>query len=274
MQANTQPIFFLDIEDLHLEAVLDRGFWNAFSHAADLHAHTYYELMICPEGSMTLALADGTVLPMAADGFCLIPPRVYHRTLGDDATRKLAIRFFCTRNLCPGRVYGAFLSAMEANSQPVLELCQELQQPRLASDACVQNLLSLLLIELFRKLCAVNASAVPNPIPRQAADRRLFIEDYLNQNYTLPLTEDVLAEKVHLSKRQLNRVLQQLYGMSFRQLLIDIRLSRAAELLGNTDTPVNEVATLVGYSSTSGFYEAFCKRYGIAPGSYKRHRYE
>lgn len=285
--AAQQPVFFLDIEDMHLEVVLDNGFWSTFSRAADLHAHTYYELMLCPEGSIELALSDGTVIPMQAASFCLIPPRVYHRTLGDDASRKLAIRFFCTRNLRSGRIYGAFLAAMEENTAPVLDLgvqpalhaltrqlCEELQQPRLASDACVQNLLSLLLIELFRRLCSSDASAIPAPLPRQVTDRRLSIEEYLNRNYTRPLTEEDLAAEVHLSKRQLNRVLQQLYGMSFRQLLIDIRLSRAAELLGNTDTPASEVAALVGYTSVSGFYEAFHKRYGIAPGSYKSHRYE
>lgn len=284
--AAQQPIFLIDIEDMHIEVVLDNGYWNTFASAADLHAHTCYELMLCPEGSLQIALADGTVIPMERDALCLVPPRVYHRILEDASTKKLAIRFLCTRNLRPGRVYGSFLSAMENKDVPILLgeqpelsniariLCAELQQRRLAADACVQNLLSLLLIGLFRKLCFEDSDFALPPLPRQASDRRLAIEDFLNHNYTRPLTEEMLAEKLHLSKGQMNRLLRQLYGMRFRQLLIDIRLSRAVELLITTELPIAEIAMQVGYASASGFYEAFEKRYGIAPGNYKNHRHE
>ncbi len=282
--AAQQPISFLDIEDMHLEVVLDNGFWNTFALAADMHAHTYYELMLCPEDSLQIALSDDTAIAMEADSFCLIPPRVYHRTVENTNAKKLSIRFFCTRNLKPGKLYSAFLSAMEKCDAPIYlgvqpelsaiarQLCAELQQPHLAADACVQNLLSLLLIKLFRKLCD-NASE-SSPLSRQFSDRRLAIENFLNLNYHLPFTEETLAEKVHLSTRQLNRVLRQLYGMSFRQLIIDIRMSRAVHLLSTTDMSIADIAYGVGYSSVSGFYEAFEKHYGISPGNYRNHRHE
>ena len=62
--------------------------------------------------------------------------------------------------------------------------------------------------------------------------------------------------------------------MSFRQLVIDIRMSRAVQLLSDTDLSIADVAYQVGYTSVSGFYEAFQKHYGIPPGSYKAHRHE
>lgn len=281
-----QPIFHLDIEDMHIEAVLDNGFWNTFALAADMHAHTYYEVMLCPEGNLNIALSDGAVIVMEQNSLCLIPPRVYHRSLGDTDTRKLAIRFLCSRNLKPGRLYGAFFAAMEHKNTPVplgvqpelsaivRALCAELQQPGLATDSCARNLLSLLLIGLFRKLCHDSGVISPTALPPQVADRRLAIEDFFNTNYHTPITEEILAEKVHLSTRQLNRVLRQLYGMSFRQLVIDFRMSQAVQLLSTTELSIADIAYKVGYTSVSGFYEAFQKHYGIAPGSYKSHRHE
>lgn len=281
-----QPIFHLDIEDMHIEVVLDNGFWNTFALAADMHAHTYYEVMLCPEGNLDIALSDGTKLPMEPDSLCLIPPRVYHRSIGDSDTKKLAIRFLCTRNMRPGRMYGTFYTAMEQQTtllslgvQPELSniarnICAELQQPGLASDDCVQSLLSLLMIGLFRNLCGNAVSEILTPLPRQITDRRLAIEDFFTTRYHLPLTEEMLAETVHLSTRQLNRVLQQLYGMSFRQLIIDFRMSKAVQLLTSTELSIADVAYKVGYTSVSGFYEAFQKHYGIPPGNYKSHRHE
>ena len=281
-----QPIFLLDIEDMHIEVVLDNGFWNTFALAADMHAHTYYEVMLCPEGNMNIALSDGTKLPMEPDSLCLIPPRVYHRSIGDSDTKKLAIRFLCTRNMRSGRMYGIFHAAMEQQATPLLlgaqpelsdlarNICAELQKPSLATETCVQSLLSLLLIRLFRMLCGNAVSEISTPLPRQVSDRRLAIEDFFTTRYHLPLTEETLAEAVHLSTRQLNRVLKQLYGMSFRQLIIDFRMSKAAQLLISTELSTAEVAEQVGYTSVSGFYEAFQKHYGIPPGSYKAHRHE
>lgn len=281
-----QPVFHLDIEDMHIEVVLDNGFWNTFALAADMHAHTYYEVMLCPEGNLNIALSDGTKLPMEPDSLCLIPPRVYHRSIGDSDTKKLAIRFLCTRNMKPGRMYGIFHTAMEQQTTPfslgvqpelssiARNICTELQMPGLASDACVQSLLSLLMISLFRKLCGNTVSEILTPLPRDITDRRLAIENFFTTHYHQPLTEEALAKKVHLSTRQLNRVLRQLYGMSFRQLIIDFRMSKAVQLLTSTELSIAEVAYQVGYTSVSGFYEAFQKHYGIPPGNYKSHRHE
>ena len=78
---------------------------------------------------------------------------------------------------------------------------------------------------------------------------------------------------MHISKRQLSRVLRQLYGTSFRKLLIDVRMSRAVQLLDTTELPAEEIAAQVGYHSVSGFYDAFRKKYGMPVGSYRKEKF-
>ena len=194
--AAQQPISYLDIDDMHLEVVLDNGFWNTFALAADMHAHTYYEVMLCPEGNLNIALANGSIMTLEPESLCLIPPRVYHRSLGDADTRKLAIRFLCTRNLKSGRLYGTLLSVLEHKTEPVplgvqptlnaivRDLCAELQQPGLAADACVQSHLSLLLIGIFRMLCRNDGIVSPTTLPPQVSDRRLAIEEFSTPVFT------------------------------------------------------------------------------------------
>lgn len=279
------PIFLLDIEDLHIEAVLGGGFWGNFQLALDIHSHTYFELMLCCNNGFSLALNDGSVLPMGTNDVCLIPPGVYHRSCDPSpSAKKMAIRFYCTRNLNPGNVFNTFTAAMASRSSLVhlgqqqelmrltVLLRRELREDRLACNPCVQALLTQLFVQLLRILCKdIPVQTSTRKPPVELAGRRLAIEEFFNSRHAEPITEVDLAQHLHISKRQLSRVLQQLYGSSFRKLLIDIRLSHAVQLLTTTELNAEEIASRVGYNSVSGFYEAFRKRYGISAGSYKQH---
>jgi AraC-like DNA-binding protein len=282
-----QSIFLLDIEDLHMEAILGGGFWGNYQFASEIHSHTYFELMMCYSGSFSLTLNDGSALTLDADCLCLIPPGVYHcsRDISPDA-RKSAIRFYCTRNLTPGSIYSTFTGITQRRTAPVLLgkqpqlmaltalLSQELQKVELARDTCVKAILSQFFVILLRLLCKDMPIEAPAGAPgTDPAARRLTIEEFFHSRHSEPITEEDLASLLHISKRQLSRVLRQLFGSSFRRLLIDVRLSHAVQLLTTTDLSAEEVAGLVGYGSVSGFYDAFRKRYGVAAGSYKHQRF-
>ena len=286
MEGN-RPIFHLDIEDLHMEAVLGSGFWGNYLFAPDIHSHTYFELMMCCSGSFSLALGDGSAVFMDTDCVCLIPPGVYHRSRDiSPEARKLAIRFYCTRNLTPGSVYTTFTGVMEGKNAPVplgkqplltdmaQVLSREVQTTQLARDACVKAILTQFFVILLRLICKdAPMRTLVDSTGADPAARRLAIEEFFHSHHPEPVTEEDLASLLHISKRQLSRVLQQLFGSSFRKLLIEVRLSHAVQLLATTDFSAEEIAGMVGYSSVSGFYEAFRKRYGVAAGSYKRNRF-
>lgn len=278
-----RPIFLLEIGDLRIEAVLDSGFWNNFQLSPNIHKHNYCELMLCQAGEFAIALENGTLYPMTQNHVCLIPPGIYHRTANASPdARKLAIRFYCTRALTPGSMYNAFSMAME--NRPALiplgqqdmflalsrQLCQELQSANLGWDSCAKAILTQLFVGFFRLLCKDVPSGA-EPAPEELSERRLVIEEFFFFRYADPITEEDLAAHMHISKRQLSRILQKLYGTSFRKLLIDMRLSQAAQLLTTTELSAEEISARVGYSSTSGFYEAFRKRYGVPAGSYHSH---
>ncbi len=59
-------------------------------------------------------------------------------------------------------------------------------------------------------------------------------------------------------------------GVTFRDLLMDVRMTYALGLLQSTDMPVNAVAFAVGYASPSRFSTRFFERFGIAPSTIRR----
>ncbi|MBK9218109.1 MAG: helix-turn-helix transcriptional regulator [Uliginosibacterium sp.] len=54
-------------------------------------------------------------------------------------------------------------------------------------------------------------------------------------------------------------------GTSLRELLVDVRLAHALDLLYTTRLPIKTVASRVGYASAASFVKRFAERYGVEP---------
>lgn len=75
-----------------------------------------------------------------------------------------------------------------------------------------------------------------------------------------------LAEAMHMSRSNLLRKVKKAGNLSVSQLISQVRLQRAMELLRTTSFNVSEVALKVGYKSTSYFIKCFREYYGYPPG--------
>jgi TolB-like protein/AraC-like DNA-binding protein len=94
-----------------------------------------------------------------------------------------------------------------------------------------------------------------------------IIEDNLdNENFSV---ED-LAQKAGLSRSMLHRKLIKLTGKSATDLITEIRIIRAKELLENNAATASEVAYRVGFKSPSYFNTVFKKYYNVSPGNVRK----
>ena len=109
------PVFFLHLEDLRIEVVLDKGFWGIHGGDSRIHSHSYYELMLSTGKGFSLELEKETLLPLTGGTACLIPPGVFHRVLGND--QKLSVRFLCTPASQSRTLFPAFSSAVAAQTR-------------------------------------------------------------------------------------------------------------------------------------------------------------
>jgi AraC family transcriptional regulator len=81
---------------------------------------------------------------------------------------------------------------------------------------------------------------------------------------------DALAQRVHLSRFHLHRLLTAALGEppgAFRRRLL---LERAAHRLTTTGETVVDVAIGAGYDSPDGFTRAFSRAFGVPPSDYRR----
>jgi AraC family transcriptional regulator of adaptative response / methylphosphotriester-DNA alkyltransferase methyltransferase len=92
----------------------------------------------------------------------------------------------------------------------------------------------------------------------------------IEEHYARDLDLDWVARRVATSRRQLQRAFAEIGGTSFRDRLADVRMRHAVELLRDSDAPVREVATSVGYRQPAQFAKAFRRHHGAPPSSVRR----
>ena len=97
-----------------------------------------------------------------------------------------------------------------------------------------------------------------------AADVAQRVRSLLLQDLTRNWQARDAAASVGMSEATLRRHLQKL-GMSFQQVLTDVRMSRALALLQVTDDAIGRIALDVGYESPSRFAARFKRRFAVSP---------
>lgn len=94
---------------------------------------------------------------------------------------------------------------------------------------------------------------------------RADIRQVVEQNYASPIT---LTELAYLSGRSLSsfkRDFQSTYNMPPAQWIREHRLSKAKDILRNTNLPVSDVCYSLGFENATHFSRIFKEQYGISP---------
>ncbi|GAA4466052.1 AraC family transcriptional regulator [Phytohabitans houttuyneae] len=153
-------------------------------------------------------------------------------------------------------------------------LAAELARPGLGTDAIVPALLDTLLLHILRAWLDGRsaraartgwAAALTDP-PTTAALQAM------HRDPARPWTVASLAAEAGLSRAPFARRFAALVGQPPLAYLTWWRMTTAALLLTGSDAPLRAVAAEVGYGSEFAFAAAFKRRYGVAPGRYRRAR--
>lgn len=95
------------------------------------------------------------------------------------------------------------------------------------------------------------------------------VKNIIEQEYNKNISLDSVSDMVHLSSCYLSSLFSQEFGITFKDYLINTRISKAKEFLANPDTKVYEVAEKVGYQDPHYFSQIFKKLTGLTPAQYR-----
>lgn len=242
-----------------------------------IHKHSFYELHILLENGCTIR-ADGALYAPEKDQFCLIAPGINHTPKrNEDRFRRVCVSFEILPK--PGKI-GRWLQE-QTKSRPVwlgsakgmLETVEKLQAESDArgpfSDAYIQAQLTVLMLQLVRVMEPQKA-AERSTATDLDKNRSILIDMFFNDNYYLPAGEEVLAQRLGVSRRQLDRILKKLYGKGYQEKVLEIRLEVACDLLQHSSKSIREISEGVGYSTPSNFTAFFKNAAGVTPTQYRR----
>jgi transcriptional regulator GlxA family with amidase domain len=79
-----------------------------------------------------------------------------------------------------------------------------------------------------------------------------------------------MAGRSGLSERSFLRRFRRATGQSPVQYIQTLRVEEAKQMLETTDTPIDQIATEIGYSEPSSFRSAFRKLVGLPASEYRK----
>lgn len=144
----------------------------------------------------------------------------------------------------------------------LIELYDELPRLDQSTANILVSLLSVVGQGIFR---LAENFMVTEEFPSRKGEIRKFI--ILNAERNLKIAD--LAKELSLSISRTSHLVQELYGISFRELVMQERINRAKTILESSDLPLAEVAEKCGFSNVYYFSNVFKDNVGQPPGKYR-----
>lgn len=239
------------------------------------HSNTAHELHIILEGSCRVEL-DEQELEIRAGQALLILPHTFH------SCRSITKPFLrLTINFIPQNQ--SLLAECTQNSKhlvfpidPAIDrVCRDIfDEVDRRSSYLVNEMLSAQFSQLMiLALRAIRPGQNSHVIHFSHSTAHIIDSYFSSFNMQGGHTRKGLSQKLHCSERQLNRILSDLFGMTFQEMRLRARMDYAKYLLRNTDMKIPEISSQVGYTNETSFYKVFKSTCGITPKEFRhRHR--
>lgn len=84
------------------------------------------------------------------------------------------------------------------------------------------------------------------------------------------LNADFIADKMCMSRTQLNRKIRSIADYTATSYILQIRMEKAKRLLASTEQAIGDIATTCGFEDTSYFTRVFKQMFNVTPSQYRK----
>lgn len=249
-----------------------------------VHEHNFYQMIYCKYGNGRI-FCGGKWHPAVAGNIYFANLMEKHAVEPSGDMRLIEVKFTVddenVRTLLK-----QIPSVFSFNAEPRLnrmfeDFIEECFCREPYSDDSSTAAFSFLLIKLLRKYafkgiagdCIEQECGLPQWCVARfvhSDDKRIRqIIEYIEQHLAEEITLDSLAECLHFNKSYLGVLFKNIYGISLKKYVSQMRMERAKELLLTTDNSITYIAKKTGFKSIHYFSYAFKKEEDMSPQEYR-----
>ena len=277
------PANFEQVPDSHffIKRVSNQNPTREFLH----HYHDCYELYYLYSGERYYFIQDKTY-HVTGGSFVLIAPNIIHRTgnLGSFGYDRMLIHFskdLLDKYLAVDSSVNPYknlekeihLISLDAEQQSFVETLLHIMEQEYRSNHQRENAyikLSLMQLLLFLNSCKPNRQDAALADINSTQKLMFEILGYINNCYFEDLSLETVSEKYYLSPFYFSRTFKEVTGFHFVEYLNNVRIKEAKKLLCNQTLTIQEIASAVGFHSSTHFGRVFKQIAGCSPSAYKK----
>lgn len=259
------------------------------------HSHDFFEIVYVISGSCHQTIQSGEKsekLKLREGNVLVIPPSVTHSIAVDDEStvmnillRRSTFNNIFFKNI-PGEsiLQNFFTEILYSHEHPTYILFNSIYRSKIYntfanlyleylnhstkkySSNAMNVQLELFLIYLLSE--SENDIILSNGYNEGAAQIPSII-NFIEKHYT-DITVNEIAEHFNYNPNYLGKLFKKNTNSTLSEVIINIRLNHAKDLLIKSNTSVEEIAFLVGYSNVSSFIRSFKKSFDLTPSRFRQ----
>lgn len=270
------------INDLRLSVFIQQGGeGEKTEHLTVPHTHFYTEIFVCLGGELSVAAGNREIKLFPSD-IAFLPSDCLHSAIisadkgfftvgmvGKSVESKGIEKTYCELS----EFFEKSCARVYRNCHWMAGVLREIHENHSKKGSTLPIIkLAAVLADLRDKPCELVYTDGSNGEGAHNRDlmRFLVIEDIINSSYTGKIDSNEIAAKLYITRRHLDRIVRERYGKTLRELINEMRIKLAKELLSDSGLSIEKIANRVGYSTTLAFKNNFIRLIGVSPSQYRR----
>lgn len=277
-------------ESIFSKQILFRVFLHENFAKQNFHQHDYFEISYVFKGQCNIVFEHSSA-HLSEGNICIIAPQTYHEPFVLDSNsfvvnlsmtteafhsalstvllRRDLVSFYFQKLLYEKNMPN-YLTIPSKNSEPIKNaikhITYESRRNRSYSFSLCTSWLSVFICSALDNYQS-DIQLFHDSSNSSQSDHLMLLE-YIQNNYRT-ITLDSLAVFFNYNKSYLSRLILQLTGESFINIITRMKLQAGIALLENTNFSLDQIAEVVGYNSGDYFSKVFKKNFLISATKYR-----
>lgn len=273
----------LSLEHAMIDILWFRVMKNTKDWCINRHRHSSYEFHFVAGGGSKVILDDNEFDVYTGD-FYIASPGIYHNQTNNDCSEYIEYSLNCDINpideiTSEEKHLFSSLSSVKCipykNAGPILNIfetaLEEAFYKNIGYYNKIKTLVMLIIIETARAINSISNCTYEAPMKYKKYDYRYIqIERFISDNITSKITAADVADYMHLSIKQLSRIIYNHEGISTKEYICRLKFQKAKEMLINTQYSISSISEALDFSSQYYFNQFFKRLEGYSPGEFRK----